>query len=1438
MNSPYEIPQNLKILFVCSKSSSDNSKFENIIRECSSKINSVRYSKTNIYELTKVEKYNLIIAHLDELEDLENFTWEITKHNSTNIPILYLTSLNHKEYLLGKFKNEFSYFLIKPVNEKELIQKIESVIGMHSIKLQLKVAQERYKRITDVLTDYLYTVKVKDAKAVQTIHNEQCQFITGYNQSEFAADPFLWINMIPIEEREAIALRFLKILSGSDSEPIEHRIIHKNGSIRWVRNTIIPEYDSSGVLVSYDGVIKDITEKKLLEERLKENEERFRMLFEQAPLGYQSLDENGNILEINKAWLDTLGYNYNEVIGKWFGDFLHPNYQEAFRERFPLFKSLGKINSQFEMLHKDGTYRFISFEGRIGYKNDGSFKQTHCILADMTDQRNAEIALRESEERWKKAIASSPVPIMIHDEADNVLQLSAGWTKYSGYTIQDIPTLGDWTELAYGERIGSKKEYIDNLFSIDQTVSNGEWVIRAKDGSKRIWEFQTTPLGKDFNGNRVLHSLAFDITERKKAEADLKESEAKYHLVFDNSGTSNSIFDTECRLIMQNKLSVESLGIKDAIGKNVFELFGKENGEKIFRRMNQVIKSKEPEQYDTEFNLLTGKKWFRSVYQPLIDRDNTVIGIQIISQDITSAKKAEEEIITQRNTLNTIFESSPYIMLLVDQEGKVVNINKEGVKFAGRDKGLLLNRLEGEVFNCLNSFQLQGCGKNKNCSNCPIKTCVAHTFQTSNSILNSEGKMEFRFQENNVALDLLISTNLVKQDNSNFVLVTILNITELKQAENALRKSEELFKTVVQNSADLTTVTDENDNLIFVSHQCQSVLGINGDEFIGKKMPYNIHPQDLEACFIKWEALKTNLQEINDYEYRIIDLQGNIRWISHSAKIVKVDNKVIGIQSSIRNITDRKIAQEELVMLAQSLKSINECVSITDLNNKILFVNQAFINTYGYSSQELIGQDIKIVSSSKNIGYNQAEILNSTIAGGWNGELINTKKDGTEFPIYLSTTTIKNNDGKVFGLIGVAKDITERKNAERALKFERDRAQNYLDTVETIIVALNTQGIITTINRKGCEVLGYTEEELIGKSWFNTCLPQPEGNDIVYPFFLKSISGEVENIEYFENSILTKDGSQRIIAWHNSLIKDSNNKIIASLSSGDDITERKKTENEILIYRNHLEDLVKARTEELNKVNEYLKIEIEKEKEYELMLQEALEKEKELNEMKSRFISTTSHEFRTPLTSVLSSTELLQRYHNKWSEDKKNEHFNRIQKSVEYLTKLLDDVLTLSRTETGKISYNPELINLKNFADECINDVKSLFSNEHNLLLNYKTKIKEFNLDPKLMKFIFNNLLSNAAKYSPHGGKIGFEISTDRKHLIIKVSDEGIGIPQNDLDRIFDSFYRTKNVEGIGGTGLGLAIVKRAVTLHKGEITVSSELNLGSIFTVKIPKNS
>lgn len=259
--------------------------------------------------------------------------------------------------------------------------------------------------------------------------------------------------------------------------------------------------------------------------------------------------------------------------------------------------------------------------------------------------------------------------------------------------------------------------------------------------------------------------------------------------------------------------------------------------------------------------------------------------------------------------------------------------------------------------------------------------------------------------------------------------------------------------------------------------------------------------------------------------------------------------------------------------------------------------------------------------------------------------------------------------------------------------------------------------------------------------------------------------------------------------------------------------------------------------------------EITERKRAEAEMRKALQKEKELNLLKSRFVSMISHEFRTPLTTIMASTEALEYYGNRWTEEKKDKYFSRIQVTIQHLTDLLNDVLIIGQSEAHKLPYNPTIIDLDSFCENLVEEIQLSANNKCNLILSSHGKniLNCFNLavsenskvlpitDERLLRHIFINLLSNAVKYSPKGGQIEIKLFYQTTQVVFTIKDEGIGIPVEDQKHLFESFHRARNVGTIPGTGLGLAIVKRSVDRLGGTITVHSEVGKGTIFTVALP---
>jgi len=309
------------------------------------------------------------------------------------------------------------------------------------------------------------------------------------------------------------------------SRVFEFEIKKKNGDFIWVEIKASLLRDENNIVKGVIGISRDITERQQVSEALKKSEERFIQLFERAPLGYQSLDAKGCFIEVNEAWLDTLGYNEPEVIGKWFGDFLAPEYAHTFKQRFPEFKKKGKTHVEFEMIHKNGERKLISFEGKVGYDENGNFEKTHCILQDITVKKKAEEAIAESEQQYRM-LANSGTALIWKSGTDKLCNyFNQPWLDFTGRTLEQ--------ELGNGWAEGVHPDDFDQCLSIyvnsfDKRVPfSMEYRLRNNKGEYR-WILDLGSPNYNFKGEFIGYiGHCFDITERKVMEFELLVAKEK-----------------------------------------------------------------------------------------------------------------------------------------------------------------------------------------------------------------------------------------------------------------------------------------------------------------------------------------------------------------------------------------------------------------------------------------------------------------------------------------------------------------------------------------------------------------------------------------------------------------------------------------------------------------------------------------------------------------------------------------------------------------------------------------------------------------------------------------------------------------------------------------------------------------------------------------------
>lgn len=518
------------------------------------------------------------------------------------------------------------------------------------------------------------------------------------------------------------------------------------------------------------------------------------------------------------------------------------------------------------------------------------------------------------------------------------------------------------------------------------------------------------------------------------------------------------------------------------------------------------------------------------------------------------------------------------------------------------------------------------------------------------------------------------------------------------------------------------------------------------------------------------------------------------------------------VMALLIDITERKKADQELSKALREFRdykfALDEAaiVAITDQKGIIMHANDNFCKISKFSREELIGQDHRIINS----GHHSKEFIRNlwvTIANGktWKGELKNKAKDGTTYWVDTTIIPFLNEEGKPYQYVAIRADITERKVMdERILQLNNELEKRVEDRTEALreseklysTIARNyPNGTISVFDEnlryvfvEGKELykIGVTSKDLIGTNYLDR-LPKDIGVNIkthllnVFKGISTSFEFEYRNNHYILNAVPMPDSKGNI---RQILVVEQN------------VSKQKKAENEI---------------------------------------RKSLVKEKELNELKSRFVSMASHEFRTPLSTILSSVSLVQKYDAPENEDKRVRHITRIKSAVNNLTGILNDFLSLDKLEAGKVENNPIEFDVVKFSEEMTEEMQAVAKKGQTVIYKHNGKNTKVIVDKHILKNILHNLLSNASKYSDEETEINFNTFSDKTKLKIEICDRGIGIPDEEKQHMFERFFRAKNAVNIGGTGLGLNIVKKYIELLEGKIEFESKAGEGTTFTLFIP---
>ena len=403
----------------------------------------------------------------------------------------------------------------------------------------------------------------------------------------------------------------------------------------------------------------------------------------------------------------------------------------------------------------------------------------------------------------------------------------------------------------------------------------------------------------------------------------------------------------------------------------------------------------------------------------------------------------------------------------------------------------------------------------------------------------------------------------------------------------------------------------------------------------------------------------------------------------------------------------------------------------------------------------------------------------------------------------------------------------------------REREQWLATTLKSIgdaVITTDPQRAITFMNPVAEALTKWTQQDALGQD-LNQIFPtihEMTREAIPNPVTLSLERGTTVNLEN-HTLLINKEGEEIPIDDSAAPIKNDSEQILGAVLVFHDVIEQRQIQALLERTNTDLEQRVAESTAQLRQQNQQLEAEIARRQQLEEELRVALARERELSQLKSRIVATVSHEYRTPLTTILSSTEMLQRYSDRLTPEKKQKHFQRVKQSVEHLTNLVNDMIFIEQAEIQALEFNPTPVNVEELVGEAIEAVRPKSAGKHTLNLICPSPCDRVVLDGSLLRLILDNLLSNAIKYSPEGGLIEVELSPQAQEIRLRISDQGIGIPPDDQGKLFKAFYRASNIGITPGVGLGLVIVKECVELHQGRVEVESEVGAGTTFTIILP---
>ena len=1187
------------------------------------------------------------------------------------------------------------------------------------------------------------------------------------------------------EEYKEIGLYVRNLVKTGESLR-EGRMRHKDGHWIWFEIKAKKYINQKGE-TRFVTFSREITERKEVELKLRESEEKYHHLFETAPYAIVLANTHGIIYDCNLTTEKIFGYSKEYLIGK--NHLETPFYPP---EELPLLKKRLNIRSKGEatesieikVFKKDGRLAWIIPLISLVELSNETYIQ--AILLDITPIKESELKVKESEEKYKLMTenANDLITVLSDDYKIEYINEKA-FQKELGYTKNDI--IGkSAVELIHPKDISVAINALDKGFEVGG--ARAELRVKNKNGVYK-WFENSGNIFLDKTGNKKALLISRDITDRKKIQEELKESEEKYRFITENINDIVSVFNEKFELeyINDTQKNISGYTREELIGKSTINFLHSDDIKRALDIFKQTLKEGEGR---GQFRLHSKDgtyKWLdsnsRLTYDPKGQKK-----ILIVSRDITKEKDIERKLKESEEKYRFITENANDLISVLNEKFKVEFINEQAY----------LNILGYSIEDMIGKSALD----------------FAHPDDIERAIkdLRQGFKIGFAMDElrirhkNGKYIWFEIKGNLFKDsDGRTKAILVSRDISDRKIFEIKLKESEERYRLINENVNDLVVIFNENFQFEYINeHVFLETLGYSNEDLLGKTMIDLIHPEDLKQATLATSRILRKGTGSN--EFRLKGKNGHYIWLEAKGKRFLDNEGNHKILTVLRDTTVRKLAVQKLRESEMQHRLIIEnsydVIFTLDMNLKPTYFSDSTFTMLGYTGEEKVTLPFSKCYTRKSRRTLTKIYREELIKEGKKDKDLNrTKKFELEqihkngSIVYTEDiiTFMRNDKGTAVGILGVSRDITERRLAEDKLKESEEKFRNIAEQ-SLMGIAILQDDVLKYVNQQYANIYRYSVEEM--KNW------PPGGSmktihndykDFVREQARKKQLGLADVINRYQHLGIRKDGEPIWVENFSKTISYGGKP--ADLIGIIDITEKKEAEQKL----------------------------------------------KEISKLKSELLRRTSHELKTPLISIKGFAELLLALHRDKFDSETISIIKEITHGCERLENLIAIILKSSELDSGQVKLKTSMEDLTFLINFCVQELKMLLKmREQNIKLEiHEDMITQF--EKERMYEVVSNLITNAIKYSPPKSEIRIKSKIMNSSIIISISDTGIGFTDDEKEKIFKQFGKIERYGqgwdvGIGGNGLGLYISKKIVELHGGSIWMESEgRNKGSTFYFSLP---